>query len=227
MRNTVFFASPAYSLLYDRSHLHPRCILTRQLFENAICAAPISKMSGLSEYGIRISLQDENTPGSNDIVVFGRPHPSSSIMQLCVARILPKQRQGLSSFNSANTCVARPPRPDDPTPRKPPATIGIARIAVGIKRTASTKIISSASEEASGAKKKQKKENGEIGAFVQELGENARLGRRNSFKVPSIPPSKPAGADVAKDVEMANLPQQFEAENKAVSSELISPKSVF
>ena len=85
-----------------------------------------------------------NIDGNTDIVVFGRPHPSSSVMQLCVARILPASTlrgDGASKLNDLTKENSRqprqnklrPPRPDDPTPRKPPpgGFGGMTRIGLG------------------------------------------------------------------------------------------------
>lgn len=171
-------------------HVHPRCTLTRQLFLNNLCESPVTASKGYTDYGIRIRLGDATTStnsfqiskdtssttnnsvtnnngganssdGSTDIVVFGRPHPSSSVMQLCVARILPSPSseppavsllQDVSSDHKSCAMtrenskqqlkdkVIRPPRPDDPTPRKPPpgGFGGMARIGLGMKRARSS-----------------------------------------------------------------------------------------
>lgn len=94
-----------------------------------------------------------NIDGNTDIVVFGRPHPSSSVMQLCVARILPASTlrgDGASKLNDLTKENSRqprqnklrPPRPDDPTPRKPPpgGFGGMTRIGLGIKRSRGSKV---------------------------------------------------------------------------------------
>lgn len=52
-------------------------------------------------------------------------------MQLCVARIVPAPPPPALPKAVAKL---RPPRPDDPTPRRPPVGFGIVRIGVGVKR---------------------------------------------------------------------------------------------
>ncbi|KAL5483033.1 hypothetical protein ACEPAI_8262 [Sanghuangporus weigelae] len=197
-------------------HVHPRSILTRQLFEYTLCMTPISPSKGYTDSGIRIGLGDASngtTSMYNDIVVFGRPHPSSSIMQLCVARIMPLPPKPIQAGQPVNekTQQARPPRPDDPIPRKPPARYaGIARIGLGMKRAASVKL--NGKEEAEGPNKKLKKE-----ASSTSLATSRSQG---SFKIPPLPPGK-ARATSEVDVFHASMEvdgpsgtQDHEAQNK-------------
>ncbi|OCB88127.1 hypothetical protein A7U60_g4755 [Sanghuangporus baumii] len=196
-------------------HVHPRSILTRQLFEYTLCVTPVSPSKVYTDSGIRIGLGDASNSTSNannDIVVFGRPHPSSSIMQLCVARIMPPPPKPTQAGQPLNekTQQARPPRPDDPIPRKPPAGYaGIARIGLGMKRTASVKL-----NGVEGPNKKLKKE-----APSTSFATSRSQG---SFKIPPLPPGK-ARATSEVDVFFARMEvdgltssgtQEHEAQNK-------------
>lgn len=140
-------------------------------------------------------------------------------MQLCVARILPNQKLGLPLINSANMNPPRRPRPDDPTPRKPPAIVsGMARVGVGLKRTMSMTAKAHSGEDVFGASKKRQKENDGQGGDIQELSENTRLSQRtSSFKIPSIPPSK-SNCEGTKEIISNGISHQLEVDNKAVST---------
>ncbi|EJC97456.1 uncharacterized protein FOMMEDRAFT_163266 [Fomitiporia mediterranea MF3/22] len=193
-------------------HVHPRCILTRQLFEQTLCSTPVSSTKGHTDSGIRISLGDtSNANANNDIAVFGCPHPSSSIMQLCVARILPTLPKPtlLGRLPSDKLQQMRPPRPDDPTPRKPPAGFaGIARVGLGMKRTASMKF------------KDIEKEKGDNNGT--EVDSNNRMtkdkestgSKEGTFKIPALPPGK---ARQVIDVDIFDAPMDVEEVPKRAS----------
>ena len=183
-------------------HVHPRSILTHQLFAHNLCAKPVSSDSGHTDLGIRIRLGEAENAGlqsslnSNDIVVYGRPHPSSSVMQLCVALILPPPTP--APLPKAVTRL-RPPRPDDPIPRLPPVGFGLA--SRGVKRTLD-KGKGKEKEEGDSRKRPKKLQETESvpkkGASkaglvpttnIQELGKNSRIGKEdlNVFVVPPTP----------------------------------------
>lgn len=210
--------------------------------------------SGHTDVGIRVRLGDQDGPGSttasssssaNDIVVYGKPHPYSSFMQLCVARILPDPPP--KALPKAVEKL-RPPRPDDPTPRRPPVGFVMSRIGVGIKRPLKREN----SEDGVGSnvkdkdvsigrhtKKKQKMESSVVdkdekitmsrafNSIVRDLGKSSRVGNRmdqSAFKAPPPPPtagssvtgeSRISHTGVSNVVDDASV-SELEADNKAV-----------
>ncbi|TDL18049.1 hypothetical protein BD410DRAFT_843189 [Rickenella mellea] len=182
-------------------HVHPRSILTHQLFSNHFCTDTC--ISGRTEVGIRIRLgeTDSSDLTTTEIVVYGRPHPSTSTMQLCVARILPHPAPAMRLLPKA-VAKLRPPRPDDPTPRKPPVMFGGGMVG-GSKRTLDT---GNGKEDPPSKKQKKGNHTGDVDAAkhsatkyrtgdmavagksdlkIQDLGKNSRVG---VFKLPELPP---------------------------------------
>ncbi|EGO00806.1 hypothetical protein SERLA73DRAFT_167044 [Serpula lacrymans var. lacrymans S7.3] len=103
--------------------IHPYATLTRVYFENILCLTPISSLDGRSDSGIRVSLGDSDGPDTTEIIIYGKlsheclPSTSASPpVQIHVARI-----------TTAPRSVPRRPRPDDPTPRKPPSILSAKR----------------------------------------------------------------------------------------------------
>ncbi|OJA14140.1 hypothetical protein AZE42_06720 [Rhizopogon vesiculosus] len=96
--------------------IHPTATLSRVYFENILCLSCLSP-DGRTEIGVRVALGDTDGPATTEMLIFGESFPSpiaststsSSVhtptLAIRVARITP---------------AARAPRPDDPTPRKPP-----------------------------------------------------------------------------------------------------------
>ncbi|KZT18585.1 hypothetical protein NEOLEDRAFT_149010 [Neolentinus lepideus HHB14362 ss-1] len=82
-------------------YIHPDSFLTIVYFENILCLQPNLSDDGRTEYGVRIGLGDDKS----EIIVYGKRSNNAPLLSLCVSRILPGPRL---------------PRPDDPTPRKPP-----------------------------------------------------------------------------------------------------------
>ncbi|TFK50807.1 hypothetical protein OE88DRAFT_1735556 [Heliocybe sulcata] len=81
-------------------YIHPDSFLTTVYFENILCLQPNLSDDERTEHGVRIGLGDDKS----EIIVYGQKS-SSSQLSLRVSRILPGRKL---------------PRPDDPTPRKPP-----------------------------------------------------------------------------------------------------------
>ncbi|KLO16204.1 hypothetical protein SCHPADRAFT_870064 [Schizopora paradoxa] len=203
-------------------HIHPRCTLTRQLFTHNLCTRPIDPETGRTILGIRIRLGDgdaSKSSSSNDIVVYGQIHPSSSIMLLRVARIVP-----LAPTPALPKAVSklRPPRPDDPTPRLPPVGFSLARI--GLVNSSKRPAPNNASKESRPTKKPRKEQDAvapvlALDASVKELGKKSRIGQKpvpddtGTFKVPSLPPQK-RPTEKAKD--------KGKAKEKAPESALVS-----
>ncbi|KAG2350972.1 hypothetical protein BDR05DRAFT_955118 [Suillus weaverae] len=86
--------------------IHPSATLSRVYFENILCLSHLSP-DGRTEIGVRVALGDTDGPATTEILIFGKTHSSLTTPSLTihVARITP---------------ATRAPRPDDPTPRKPP-----------------------------------------------------------------------------------------------------------
>lgn len=86
--------------------IHPSATLSRVYFENMLCLSHLSP-DGRTETGVRVALGDTDGPATTEILIFGKIHSSLTTPSLTihVARIIP---------------ATRAPRPDDPTPRKPP-----------------------------------------------------------------------------------------------------------
>lgn len=161
-------------------------------------------------YGVRIALGDppsdtSNSSGSEttEIIVFGRPsHPpsnptsSATPLRLVVARLAPGPPPSAPS-------ASRAPRPDDPTPRKPPL------LYFGAKRTSEDGPSEGSkrrkTEDVTVAKGKKSKEDEEVlkrarevmlgrpshlGAGVRAKTTSALLEKENDemvFKVPAVP----------------------------------------
>ncbi|KAG2136482.1 uncharacterized protein EDB93DRAFT_1303088 [Suillus bovinus] len=86
--------------------IHPSATLSRVYFENMLCLSRLFP-DGRTEIGVRVALGDTDGPATTEILIFGKIHSSLTTPSLTihVARIIP---------------ATRAPRPDDPTPRKPP-----------------------------------------------------------------------------------------------------------
>ncbi|KAI8978219.1 hypothetical protein BD414DRAFT_524245 [Trametes punicea] len=113
--------------------IHPDATLTRIYFENVFCLTPITSANHRTEYGVRVSLTENNHPDTPDLLIYGElrdassasepPLPSTSssppkTLHLLAARILP---------GPPPPPTFRLPRPDDPTPRRPPPLFGAKR----------------------------------------------------------------------------------------------------
>jgi len=169
--------------------IHPEAILSQIYMENMFCLPSTSKDTP----GIRIALGDSET---TQIIIFPKSVPNENDLGqprhiLSVARVTPMP-------------VTKPrlPRPDDPTPRKPPLLQFNA--ASDLRRVASFNASSDL------ARKRQKLSNE---STIANLGSDVRLVPKATpeFKVPSLPDKnarskvKDKGkgkADVADDLEL-------------------------
>ncbi|KAJ7233523.1 hypothetical protein B0H12DRAFT_171230 [Mycena haematopus] len=139
--------------------IHPAATLTRIYFENTFCLAP-------AQAGIKVALGDSDGPETTLMLIYARPQPDATQLQLLVARITP----------APPPPSVRLPRPDDPTPRRPPLRFDAGNPFATRKRTAS----------------------------VASLGSGVRVGLEPvpessaSFKVPAVPR---AGKERAVDNE--------------------------
>ncbi|KAF8525984.1 hypothetical protein BU17DRAFT_83487 [Hysterangium stoloniferum] len=87
-------------------YIHPRSTLALNFFENTLCSDQIGQR-GHTDTAIRIGLGDGHGLDESDLLVFGTLSPSQSTLKLTVARMI-------------SPPAPKRPRPDDPTPRRPP-----------------------------------------------------------------------------------------------------------
>ncbi|KIP08646.1 hypothetical protein PHLGIDRAFT_103985, partial [Phlebiopsis gigantea 11061_1 CR5-6] len=176
-------------------YVHPYSTLSQLYFENILCLDPITSAEKRTSLGIRCGLGDGSDPAMTDFLIYGQlvpvpDHensiPSSSqlpptMIRMFASRILPGPPQP----------AARVPRPDDPTPRKPPALA---------KRKRETSISASFSV-VTGSKRSK--------ASVEEE-EQIRRAREVMFNMPKAAPSdstKPKRVRSAKDTfKVPSLP---------------------
>ncbi|KAF5375519.1 hypothetical protein D9615_009168 [Tricholomella constricta] len=207
--------------------IHPRATLTRIYFENIFCLTPFASTSRsststspyMSDVGIKVALGDSDGPETTQVVIFARPKGGSPhndddgrTLDLIVVRLTPRPlpTQGSS---------LRLPRPDDPTPRKPPVSYGVeVRGKDGARRE--LKHMGSIGPLASGRQlkrvasvsnipAKKKKLVNVSGSVVADLGSGVRLGdaktagtKSGLFKIPDIPlRGKSGGKGKGKQVE--------------------------
>ncbi|KAJ6631401.1 hypothetical protein B0H10DRAFT_492540 [Mycena sp. CBHHK59/15] len=155
--------------------IHPDATLSRIYFENMFCLDHVTSLDS----GIKVALGDSDGPETTQMIILARPRPETIEMQLAVARITP----------GPPAPALRLPRPDDPTPRRPP---------IQFDRSAST-----------GSSLFVKKRNASV---VANLGSGVRVGTDppiGAFKIPDMPRS-------AKGKEREILPDEdvFSVENK-------------
>ncbi|KAL1758414.1 hypothetical protein FB107DRAFT_258690, partial [Schizophyllum commune] len=161
--------------------IHRDAALSRLYFENMFCQLPLSSSSTSipqSDIGVKIALGDSDGPETTYMVVYGRQLPGQAEIQLSVARI---------TANPPPTNHLRLPRPDDPTPRKPPPVLTA-------KGTDLKRVASSASLQSNGAKPGPAK--------------RQRLESSSSFKIPALPNKngKDKGPAKAPPPELAHDP---------------------
>ncbi|KAJ7099352.1 hypothetical protein B0H15DRAFT_543784 [Mycena belliarum] len=134
--------------------IHPSATLTRIYFENIFCLDPATSLDS----GIKVALGDSDGPDTTEMVIFARAQGPQ--LQLIVARITPAPPP---------RTLLRLPRPDDPTPRRPP---------IRFDRSASA-----GANPFAGARKRT--------TSVADLGSGVRLGvgaeAPGAFKIPEMP----------------------------------------
>ncbi|KAL0574910.1 hypothetical protein V5O48_007054 [Marasmius crinis-equi] len=140
--------------------IHPEAILSRIYFENIFCLPTTSS----DRLGIRVALGDTDGPETTQIVIYIRATTSSDNVisaELAVARITPAP-------------PARLPRPDDPTPRKPPTDSN--------NRTREFRRLPSVNIAAN------IRPNISANSLAASLGSGVRVGKAQpEFKVPALP----------------------------------------
>ena len=169
--------------------------------------------------------------GSSEILIYGhlpsaQPEPQVQVpctstgppeLSLVARRIVP--------VPSIPPPVMRLPRPDDPTPRKPPLVI-FGKKAVKAQRTSNSKLKEPEPEDPSIKRGK------ETARTLPRTGSAKSLGRSSSFRVPDdvfgstpIHPSTSSGKGKGKGKIEGLSNEQFETLNKAVS--VTTPHSPF
>ncbi|KAH7906631.1 hypothetical protein BJ138DRAFT_1129774 [Hygrophoropsis aurantiaca] len=156
--------------------IHPFATLSRVYFENMIC---------LAQTGVRVALGDTDGPETTDILIYGEPStellPSTSTAPPIVIRV------------ARITTAPRPPRPDDPTPRRPPAHLRLSSKHKPV--TESTKRPLESFESLGASKRIRKAKDAEEDEVVKRAREvMTRLPKPGSqgtvFKIPALPRSK-------------------------------------
>ncbi|KAJ4471839.1 hypothetical protein C8J55DRAFT_563503 [Lentinula edodes] len=186
--------------------IHPDAVLSRIYFENMFCLPSTSD----DTLGVRIALGDSGAdPDTTQIIVFPKSildeyGSAESLCVLSVARITPMP-----------VIKSRLPRPDDPTPRKPPsAPFGKA---LDLHRVASFNASSDL------ARKRQK-----VNGSIANLGSDVRLAHKlapeGTFKIPPLPDknaklngSKARGKDKGKG-KATSLDDVFGSESLVAGS---------
>ncbi|TRM63978.1 hypothetical protein BD626DRAFT_493394 [Schizophyllum amplum] len=142
--------------------IHKDAALSRLYFENTFCQTqwPSSSTSvPQSTIGVKIALGDSNGPETTYVIVYARQPPGQTTAQLVVGRVVaaPPPTKSL-----------RLPRPDDPTPRKPPPVLTAK--GTDLKRVASLSTF-------------------QTNGTSQGPAKRPRLGldRESSFKIPAVP----------------------------------------
>ncbi|PIL32743.1 hypothetical protein GSI_04858 [Ganoderma sinense ZZ0214-1] len=201
--------------------IHPDSTSTRIYFENLFCINPITSKDRRSEYGIRVSLTDNDDPETPDLIIYAELRPSPPSSSACAPTSSPSPATASTSHSPPHTLHLlaarilpgppplpsfRLPRPDDPTPRRPPLAFGGAGAGAGAKRKReSVKFDLSAAQAAGegGASKRARDAKGKgpaivtglLGMDAKALGKHARVGvgkgrEGDVFKVPSVPVSR-------------------------------------
>ncbi|KAG0700195.1 hypothetical protein DFH29DRAFT_853861 [Suillus ampliporus] len=163
--------------------IHPSATLSRVYFENILCLSRLSP-DGRTEIGVRVALGDTDGPATTEMLIFGDTLSSSTSatsLTIRVARITP---------------ATRAPRPDDPTPRKPPLHLLTRKQTIG-ELAANTRIKVNVNG---------KGEDSEVVRRAREVmlhlpsskprGRGKDKERGGLFKVPALPANHAADADV-------------------------------
>ncbi|KAG8907235.1 hypothetical protein FRB99_005059 [Tulasnella sp. 403] len=93
-----------------RLYWHPEAYFANEFFLKVLWKLGGWDGTGKSKQCVRVALGDEGRSEENEIIIYGQLIPSSSTVRFHVTRLLPVQ---------ANPGL-RPPRPDDPLPRREP-----------------------------------------------------------------------------------------------------------
>ena len=168
--------------------------------------------------------------GSSEILIYGhlpsaQPESYASAEPSTVPPELSLVARRIVPVPSIPPPVMRLPRPDDPTPRKPPLVI-FGKKAVKAQRTSSSKLKEPEPEDSSIKHRK------EAAKTLPRTGSAKNLGRSSSFRIPddvfgstSIPLSIPSGKGKGKGKIEGLSSEQFQTLNKAVS--VTTPRSSF
>lgn len=197
--------------------IHDYSVLTKIYFENVLCLSPVTSKDGRTEQGIRVSLGDNGTlislmlnlpshrfeigdPETTDFLIYGQLLPDPSQDHLPSTSSVPPQSLHILAariLSKPPPPVVRPPRPDDPTPRKPPTQISTSKR----KRELSGMNLDFGSSAKRAKAKNEEDEQVRMARDVMfnmpkpgALGKEVRMGGKDDalFKVPEVP-SRPLG----------------------------------
>jgi len=207
-------------------YIHPSSTLTQFYFGNLFCSSPINVESNRTEYGVRVGLGDQDVQGSSEILIYGHLPPAQPESQVPVPPTTPP---GLSLVARRVVPVPlippplmRLPRPDDPTPRKPPLVI-FGKKTGESQRTGGSKLKEPEMEDP------PLKRGKEIKGLPPKAGSTKGLGRGTSFRVPDdvfgstplvTPTLSAKGKGKGKIEGLSN--EQFETLNKAEVKKICS-----
>ncbi|KAF7326417.1 VPS9 domain-containing protein [Mycena venus] len=185
--------------------IHPSATLTRIYFENTFCVDPSASLQS----GIKVALGDSDGPETTQMLIFARPHSQGSTnseLELVVARITPAP---------SAPSLLRLPRPDDPTPRRPPIRFGLERTATSsssanlfsgrnLKRTASAASLGSSVR---------------VGLDAMPEAGSSSTANADTFKIPAIPRAgkeraHPMAVDIKQEEEEEDVFGTGRVENK-------------
>ncbi|KAG5351921.1 hypothetical protein C0989_004468 [Termitomyces sp. Mn162] len=219
--------------------IHPRATMTRIYFENVFCLTPFSSTStsaqpDTSDIGIKVALGDSGAftalstplsglispldgPETTHVVIYARSNQADNSLNLTVARLMARPQPSQSSL--------RLPRPDDPTPRKPPLLYAASSTRSGLKRVPSLvpgRELKRVASQTSIAGSKHKKAADVDGGVMADLGSGVRLGEGTGsglFKVPEVPlhgksVSKGKGKQVEGDKDVFGTSSSLKAVSK-------------
>ncbi|KIY46222.1 hypothetical protein FISHEDRAFT_47943 [Fistulina hepatica ATCC 64428] len=161
--------------------IHPAATLSRIYFENTFCLTKFVNKAPhalpVSDVGIKVALGDSDGPETTHIVIFARESKTIGTIDLAVARMT------TAPPTSAHLAL---PRPDDPTPRKPPAAAPLRQL----KRAGSSSVLAFSGIIPGVTAKRPKLQATDS---LKQLGGSARVpptdGVDTSFKVPAMPAS--------------------------------------
>ncbi|KAH8103552.1 hypothetical protein BXZ70DRAFT_1062885 [Cristinia sonorae] len=194
-------------------YVHEYSTITQIYFENTFCLSPIASPNRRTPLGIRVGPSD--TSSTDDFIIYGELRASSATTPSTSSSPPPKTLTLLASRILPHP-PPRLPRPDDPTPRKPPAYLSSSSTAAKRKRDLSNASLNfgDGAKRAKGKGKAGEKEEGEEEdeqvrmarevmlhgpkkmkvdpgvSLPRLLGRDARPGKnadRDTFKVPAVP----------------------------------------
>ncbi|KAG0705279.1 hypothetical protein DFH29DRAFT_996861 [Suillus ampliporus] len=162
--------------------IHTSATLSRVYFENILCLSCLSP-DGRTEIGVRVALGDTDGPATTEMLIFGETLSSSTsttpFLTIRVACITP---------------ATRAPRPDDPTPRKPPIHTLTRKQTIGeLAANTRIKVNANGKEDDSGVVRRAR----EVMLHIPNSKSHRRgKEKERAFKLPALPANHAPDADV-------------------------------